>query len=242
MYTCLIEMVSQTASFRDPDFQNFHRTLSLPAPTNIIGMVGAALGLSPPDAQAFFDENKIKLGIAGNAKAKAKDLWKYCNQTKEMWLYHPNTGSSSIVHREFLYGVKLFLAFAAPDKEVIAQIVKGFESPWFAITLGHSDALVKIQAVHQALGIELQNTVAQCYVEGDVMMEIANRAQDSFDFAISSVPSIHMLPTAFEYENPYGKRQVSRTKLYSMIPKEAKLNYAVEGIKFHHHFIPLLSL
>ncbi len=107
MYTCLIEMVSQTASFRDPDFQNFHRTLSLPAPTNIIGMVGAALGFVLL-MHKLFDENKIRLGIAGNAKAKAKDLWKYCNQTKEMWLYHPNIGSSSIVHREFLYGMKLF--------------------------------------------------------------------------------------------------------------------------------------
>lgn len=242
MYTCLIEIISQTASFRDPEFQNFHRTLSLPTPTNIIGLVGAALGLSPPDAQSFFNENHIKIGVAGNSKAKSKDLWKYCNQTKEMWLYHPNTGSSSIIHREFLYDTRLFLVFASDVAEAIEEIAEGFESPKFALTLGSSDSLAKIKAVHQALIIRTQQEVAQCYLEGDVMMEIEKRAQDVFDFSISSVPSLHRLPTAFEYESPYGKRQVSRTRIYSMIQGEAKLNYAVEGVTFQQYFIPLLNL
>lgn len=242
MYTCLIEMTSQTASFRDPDFQNFHRTLSLPAPTNIIGMVGAALGLSPPDAQSFFSKNQIKIGVAGQSKAKTKDLWKYCNQSKEMWLYHPNTGAGSIVQREFLYGLQLFLAFASAKVEAIQRIVTGFESPHFALSLGTSDALAKVRAVHQQLPVSTQSEVAHCYVEGDVMMEITTRSKDLFEFTISAVPSVHRLPTAFEYESPYGKRQIASTKVYSMIPGEAKLNYMIEGIKFHHHFIPLLNL
>lgn len=53
MLHCVIEIRSVTASFRNPEFQNFHKSFRLPPPTTLIGLAGAALGLSPKSAQDF---------------------------------------------------------------------------------------------------------------------------------------------------------------------------------------------
>jgi CRISPR-associated protein Cas5t len=244
MYNCMIEIAAQTASFRDPDFQNYHRSLGLPAPTNVIGMAGAALGLSPPDAQAFFDQHRIRIGIAGHYQAKAKDLWKYPNvkNFKDLHRYHPNLEGSSVIQREFLYNMRLYLGFSSANVEAIEQLSEGFLNPVFALSLGPSDSLAKVMGVVKDLPLESRQEVSQCYLEGDLMMEINSRLEDVFDFSISSVPSLHQLPTAFAYESPYGKRQVLRSKIFSHVPQEAKLNFAVEGIQAEHRFIPLLNL
>ncbi|NJN33797.1 MAG: CRISPR-associated protein Cas5 [Saprospiraceae bacterium] len=54
MNCCLIQVQSQTATFRNPEFQNFHKSFALPPPTTIVGLAGAALGFDAKAAQDFF--------------------------------------------------------------------------------------------------------------------------------------------------------------------------------------------
>ena len=53
---CIIELVTQTATFRNPEFQNFHKSFLLRLLTTLMGLAGAAMGLSPKSAQDFFKE------------------------------------------------------------------------------------------------------------------------------------------------------------------------------------------
>ncbi|MDZ7899252.1 MAG: CRISPR-associated protein Cas5 [Arcicella sp.] len=77
MHYISFQMVSVTASYRNPDFQNFHKSYLLPPPTTIIGMVGAGIGLSPVASQQFFIDNEVYVSINGKSTGKANDLWKY---------------------------------------------------------------------------------------------------------------------------------------------------------------------
>ena len=101
MKNFIIEIQCQTASFRNPDFQNFHKSLELPPPTTIIGLAGAALGYSPLRAQEFFDESKFEIGIYGTYLGKCKDTWKYNKGIRDMRLYDPGL-DGSIIQKEFL--------------------------------------------------------------------------------------------------------------------------------------------
>lgn len=244
MNTCIIDLKSQTASFRDPDFQNFHRTLSLPSPTNIIGLVGAALGLAPTDAQVFFKDNEIKIGVFGDFTGRGRDLWKYCKATRNTWQYHPSfISDSSIVTREFLYDYHLKLAFASPKFDAITKIVQGFRNPFFCLTLGNSDSLAKVVAIYdQGLEVGTSDLVSNCYLEGDVMMQIKERVKVAFDFSLSAAPSVHNLPTSFNYKTAYGFRKIASTKMLSIILGKAQLNFKVNGIKKDEIFIPLITL
>ena len=242
MRNCLIELVSQTASFRDPEFQNFHKALPLPTPTNVIGLVGAALGLPPMDAQTFFEANELRIGISGNYRAKSKDLWKYCKEVKELWKYHPNMGTgSSIVLREFLFNYRLKIVFQSHSDNAIEKIMQGFDNPFFFLTFGNSDSLAHVVRIQSDMEATSDEVVKDCMLEGDLMMQIKDRIQDAFDFSLSAAPAVYHLPTAFSYESAYGKREISRAKTFSLITGTAKLNYKVEGVNCNGLFIPLIT-
>jgi CRISPR-associated protein Cas5t len=243
MANCVIELTSQTASFRDPEFQNYHRSLELPPPTTVLGMAGAALGLSPNMAQDFFDSHQIKIGVRGKSEGKAKDLWKYNNRSSQMWLHHPNF-DGSIVHRDILIFNYLLLAFESKHQAAIERITEGFRSPSFALTMGSSDSLAKVMRIEQNLEYRQNNEVAYSIVSGDVVGAVLQRAKEFANFSIyqTSDPIVHQFPLRFKYDGDYGKRQVSKVGTYSVIGSPMTLNYNVEGLQFNDFFIPLIEI
>lgn len=243
MANCVVEIWAQTASFRDPEFQNYHRSLELPPPTTVIGMAGAALGLSPAMAQDFFDLNEIKIGVFGKSKGKAKDLWKYNNRTSKMWLHHPNF-DGSIVHRDILMFNYLLLAFQSDASEAIGRIYEAFSSPEFAVAMGSSDSLAKILRVERGLANIQSDEIAYCLVNGDIIGEVLHRAKSHLNFSIyqTSDPIAHQFPLRFKYDGDYGRRQVSKVGVYSLVGKPMKLNFPVDGIQFENHFIPIIDI
>ncbi|MCB9297435.1 MAG: CRISPR-associated protein Cas5 [Lewinellaceae bacterium] len=243
MVNCVVELKAQTASFRDPEFQNYHRSLELPPPTTVIGMVGAALGLSPAMAQDFFDLNKLRIGVMGKSKGKAKDLWKYNNRTNKMWLHHPNF-DGSIVHRDILMFNHFLFAFQSENPQAIDQLCEAFASPVFALTLGNSDSLAKVLCIERNLVGAQSSEVAYCLLKGDVIGEVLQRAETHLNFSIyqTSDPIAHQFPLRFSYDGDYGKRQVSKVGIYSLVGKPMKLNFSVEGLQFENHFIPLVEI
>lgn len=72
----VIEAVSITASFRIPEYHNFHKSLPLPPVTTLVGLVGAVLGLSYNNAQLYFSDRSIRIGIQGVSEGHYHDLWK----------------------------------------------------------------------------------------------------------------------------------------------------------------------
>jgi len=129
----ILKIWTQTASFRIPEFQNFHKSFLLPPPTTVVGLAGAALGLSPKSSQDFFDESSIKIGVFGKSDGFAKDLWKY-NDFKV----------GSVIKREIYFFNQYVVVFASENSETIENLGSSFKNPKYALTFGTSDALAKI--------------------------------------------------------------------------------------------------
>ena len=77
MYCFNRKAYSETASFRIPETHTFQKTLPLPPLTTIIGLLGAALGLSFAESMEFYHGNQIRVGVIGTSQSTVNDLWKY---------------------------------------------------------------------------------------------------------------------------------------------------------------------
>lgn len=242
MGNLLVNLRSQTASFRNPDFQNFHKTLDFPPPTAIIGLMGAALGLSPLKAQEFCFENKIKIGVSGISKGRFKDTWKYSKKTSEMWLYSPGL-DGSIIQKEYLIQSSFSIVFKAEDI-IIKQLKEGFHNPVFALTMGNSDSLAKVAYIHENLEEVESSEVEYCVVEGNVIENVLNNSNKQLEFSIyeTKEPLAYDLPISFDYKSDYGRRTVNRIKTLSFIHSKMVLNYSVQGVNYKDQFIPYISL
>jgi CRISPR-associated protein Cas5t len=235
MLHCVIKIRSVTGSYRNPEFQNFHKSFPLPPPTTLIGLAGAALGLSPKAAQDFFDTNTIRGGVSGQAKGMARDLWKY------------NTlPGSSVITREIYVNTHYWIAFGSHNHEMIQQLKSAFEDPVYALTMGTSDSIAKIVKVDiistESESAELQNTM----VENDIVQMMLNQAVKGgeFSFGVNDTdPVAYQLPTRFDYESAYGMRKVSARKLFSFIGPSVKfVDETFTGVRINTVFIPTFPL
>ncbi|MEX0607958.1 MAG: CRISPR-associated protein Cas5 [Balneolaceae bacterium] len=244
MKNFVVEIKSQTASFRDPDFQNFHKTLDLPPPTTIIGLAGAALGLSPLQSQEFFEKDDFQIGIYGNYDGRCNDTWKYDRRHSNRGLKYDPEMDGSVIQKEFLIQNTFLIAFSSANEEKLDELFSAFLSPAYALTMGNSDSLAFVKSVHKDVESAKRDTVDHCLVQGDIIDEVMRMAPQKMDFSIyqTSEPITYDLPTRFEYESDYGKRAVSSISTFSLIGEQMKLNFEVEGLSHNNNFIPLFDL
>ena len=237
----IVELQTQTASFRNPEFQNFHRSLQLPPPTTVFGLAGAALGLGPKATQEFFNTGGWGLGIHGFSQGKVKDLWKYrtLNDAKP----------TSIINREILYQNYFILLFYCEDAFKLEKLEKAFDHPVYALTMGNSDSLAKITRLYWSSETIKSKKVENCLVEGDVISKVLARGSEEPEFSIysTSEPIVHDLPTRFNYKSEYGVRNVVERKVFSFIGHPMVLNFEVDGVagtdkEGRDFFIPILSI
>ena len=221
----IIPLRSRTASFRDPEFQNFHRSLPLPPPATCIGLAGAALGLPPAAAQAYFTEGEWQLGVAGTSAGVAMDFWKY-NDFK----------TGSVLIREILYDNRFVIVFGHADSAKLEALANAFRFPVFALSCGNSDALchVHVFGIRLVDGVTEASELAGCYVDGDVVAEAlsAATADTTTEFSIrtTSLPVAQDLPVRFEY-GKNGARMLRQRRLISYARYPIKLPHPVPGIK-----------
>jgi CRISPR-associated protein Cas5t len=245
MKNFVVEIQSQTASFRNPDFQNFHKSLELPPPTTIIGLAGAALGLPPLQAQEFFEESEFRIGVYGIFEGKCNDTWKYDRRHSKRGLRYDPELDGSVIQKEFLIQNTFLIAFSAGNQEKLEELFSAFESPVYALTMGNSDSLAFVKSIISNVNISQNDKLQHCMVEGDVVEEVMRLAPEKMEFSIyqsSSEPITHDLPVRFEYESDYGKRTVSSISTFSIISEKMKLNFEVEGLTYNDIFIPLFKL
>ncbi len=241
----IIELLTNTASFRNPEFQNFHKTLSLPPPTTLIGLAGAATGQSPKAAQEFFEKNEFYFGVYGFSFGKAKDTWKYTNKVKgaELYNYHPNFGGS-VIAKEILFSNRFVVCFGSSNMDALNQLHNAFENPKFALTVGSSDSLAFIKKIYRTEVVSKKRTFNNCVIEGDVIDNVLSNPNKSLEFSIyqTAEPIAYDLPTRFNYSEDYGIRAVSNVSTFSIITKEMKLNYDVECVEYGNISIPICKL
>jgi len=230
MKYCIVELKTQTATFRNPDFQNFHKTLPLPPPTALVGVAGAAMGKSPEEAQRFFDESAFEMGSYCKNAGMATDLWKY-NDFSER----------SIILKEVLFQNEVILIYGSEDISKVDFLFKSFENPVYGLTLGNSDSLAKVVAIMEEINTTESDKVSYCLIEGDIIEEVLTNASNGLDFSIYSTsdPVSMDLPTRFAYQDSFGMRSVCKRKQFSLTTKEMKLNVKKKGILYKEIFVPL---
>jgi CRISPR-associated protein Cas5t len=245
MIYLVIPLHSRTASFRDPEFQNFHRTLRLPPPATCIGLAGAALGLAAPDAQDFFTEHEWQIGIAGTSNGQANDLWKY-----------DNFEDGSILIREYLYDNRFVLVFGHADAARIDRLAAAFTRPHYALSCGNSDSIctVDILGMYRTEQCDEARELVHCYTEGDIIAKVLSAVNPetatSFSIRTTSLPVAQDLPVRFTYDKK-GIRMLRQRRLISYVQYPTKLPEPISGIKFLPHadspsasplFVPLFPL
>jgi len=243
MRNFIVEIKCQTASFRNPDFQNFHKSLELPPPTTIIGMAGAALGYSPLQAQDFFDSYEFEIGVYGTYQGKCSDTWKYNKGIRDMRLYNPEK-DGSIIQKEYLVFTSFLIAFSSKHSEALEKLNSAFQNPVYALTMGNSDSLAYIKSIEQDIEEMDATEIENCFIKGDVVNDVMSLADTgNLNFSIYSNDTLtYDLPVRFDYENDYGRRTISKIGTFSLIGNQMKINFKIKGLDYKNRFIPLFSI
>jgi len=134
-------------SYRDPKTHKIHRTFPFPPRTTLIGLAGAALGLSE---DVLWDECKdLQVAVVDITKenilhgtGRAEDLVKYKK-------YKDSTIETSIYIRELIYKPEYMIYYASDRKDVLDQLHEAFLNPKYALSLGRDDELVMLHAIEK---------------------------------------------------------------------------------------------
>lgn len=239
MVGCIIRMKSITASFRNSDFQNFHKTFPLPPPTTIVGLLGAAKGFSPKEAQEYCEENKLFFGVKGISKSSAKDLWKHIN-------FNEKSENRGIISKEILFNNEFYLVFASENNQVIQDLKQDFLYPKYALTFGMSDSLAKVfKEIEINEVAEYDNKLENTIIEGDLVSKLLKQMflGEDFNFTLSRrEPLGFNVPTRFKYESDSDTRKVAAKRFFSFVNTKIELNQEqFLGFKTsdNQHFIPI---
>lgn len=233
----VINVHTQTATYRVPEFQNFHKSYFLPPPTTLMGLAGAAMKMSPKETQEFFDSSEFDMGVYGTSQGKAKDLWKYRKFKSKSEVI------SSVLSKEILFFNNYYIVYGAQNSTMINKIRTSFKHPGYALTLGSSDSLAKVRLISD-FELSESDRIENCLIEGNIIAEVLEHSDNGLNFSLytSREPTSHTLPTRFEYESDYGIRRVVKRKEFSFVGKEMKLNIRKRGIKIDNVFVPLFSI
>lgn len=235
MYLFTVEGIANTASFRVPESHTFHQTLPLPPITTLVGLVGAALGLSFEDAMQFRKENGLCLGVVGRHRGQIRDLWKY---------HKIKMGEviSDILLREYLTDFKMKLAIGSKDRRAVTKLREAFLNPFYALTAGNSDDLLKIceigqiRALTDSLLSEFQNTI----LPGDhtgVYEPILDLKEIPITETIRA-PQVFLLPSAFSFIG--HERRVSRREHFTFVGSPIRLKEPISAFQIGDEAMVLL--
>lgn len=235
MFIFSVKGVALTASFRLPETHTFHQTLPLPPKTTIVGMIGAAKGLGLEAAHSYVDENNILVGMTGSHKGQMKDLWNYRKITGKEKNYTEeqikNRMHFSVLIREYLFDCEFTLYFGMGTQKVAAELKECFMSPCYALTIGNSDDLFKVQTISDV--IEASTTEWRQFENTMLPGELSSAYKPNIDLknmpitqSINS-PQVYLLPTKFTFNGE--KRRVAERKLFTFIGSPVELDVPVQA-------------
>lgn len=244
MFIFSIEGVSLTASFRSPENHTFHKTLPLPPKTTVIGMIGAALGLSLEEAHKFVEENKIQIGVYGYNKGLMRDLWNYRKLTGKNYTEEDIKSRKhySILIREYLFENRFLFYFGSNNTEKLKELKSAFLSPVYPLTTGNSDDLLKICEIGEICQKEQSKlkTFEYTVLPGD-LSQLYNNDIDFNQLPIVqtvNTPQVFLLPTKFIFEG--DERRVTERQKFTFISTPVKLKTEIGGYTVNGRNVVLL--
>ncbi len=227
-----IKLVGCLNSFRQPDFQTYHKTLPLPPKTTVGGMLGAALGISPKEVNdEWLEKQRFLMGIVGKANGKANDLWqirkyeskqlasykKFRDDVEKCTLKHEYEAitpyKTAVIVRELLFASEYVLYLTFQDDKDFPLIREHLDKPIWALSLGREDELIRIEEiklleVEEKEGVFLQNTVFPANTN-DEKYTIDLSQQIGMSNLLSEAPKSVKLPMSFIHKKTGETREAN---------------------------------
>ncbi|MGB3906858.1 MAG: CRISPR-associated protein Cas5 [Methanomethylovorans sp.] len=246
MYVFSIEGVSLTASFRSPETHTFHKTLPLPPKTTIIGMMGAALGLSLEEVHKLVEDQGFLVGVYGFNKGLMRDLWNYRKLTGKEKKYTEddikNRRQYSILIREYLFENQFVFYFGSDEVEKLEHLRSAFLSPTYPLTVGNSDDLFKTCKIGDI--IEEKKCKLSKFEYTVLPGDLSQLYKNDIDFSqipivqTINTPQVILLPTKFIFEG--DERRVSERQKFTFISTPVKLKTEIDGYTVNGKNVVLL--
>ncbi len=202
------------ASFRRPLDHNYQRSLPLPPPTTLLGIAGAALGLS--DRQLWAADSpirKLQVAVWGDAEpGRARDMWTVLK------IKGAKIAERSPYFRELLFFVRYTLIYGGPD-ELLERLATAFADPAYPLSLGREDELALLEEVVLEEATAGQPRFRGTVLPGDVrgvfrpVLEPGVRLQPLL---------VETLPLSFRVDDK-GIRHPERQSPLSFLPWEGEL-------------------
>lgn len=240
MQSIVVKAKAVTASFRVPESHTFQQTLPLPPITTLTGLVGAAVGLSFPDAIAYREKHNLRFGVIGNNGGLLRDLWKF-NKVKTSYKAD-GSDRQDVLLREFLADFSMSLVIATQNKNIAMNLRQAFLRPFYALSAGNSDDIIKIVAVSKVAKVEeepckdFQNTILP-----DDHTSVYEPLFDLEKTVITETiraPQVHLLPTAFEFLG--DTRRVTERKMFTFVGSPISLLEPIPAVRVEELNVALM--
>ncbi len=230
MEVLVVKVSAPLVSFRRPLDHNYQRTLLLPPPTTMLGLAGAAFGLS--DTELWRKEGLTRelfvAAFSSNEPGRAKDRWTV------MKIKGAKITERSPYFRELLFFASFSLIYGG-SPELLSKLKEAFLGPVYPLSLGREDELIYIESAkitHVEAGTPLfQGTV----IPGDLKkMNISKNLREGMRF---EPPTVETLPLGFYVTN--GERGPENPISLSFISHSLEIEvrdieevYSLEGRNF----------
>ncbi len=226
-----VRVRAPVASFRRPLDHNYQRTLPLPPPTTLLGIAGAALGLS--DRELWAADSPL-LGLAVSAwmeeePGRARDMWTVLK------VKNAKIEARSPYLRELLFFTRYTLLYGCtPDSDpgpaeggtgargtLLAELEGAFRDPAYPLSLGREDELLLVEDVRLEEASSGEPRFRGTALPGDVRRMPGLRPILE-PGASSEPPAVETLPLAFRVDAK-GIRHPERSMPLSFLPLGVEL-------------------
>ncbi|MEM4382160.1 MAG: CRISPR-associated protein Cas5 [Candidatus Caldarchaeum sp.] len=137
-----VKVRAPVASFRRPLDHNYQRTLPMPPPTTLLGIAGAALGLSDWELWALTSPLRdVKVSVWMDAEpGRARDMWTVLK------IKNAKIEARSPYFRELLFFTRYTLLYGG-ERAVLEQLEQAFRYPVYPLSLGREDELLLVEEI-----------------------------------------------------------------------------------------------
>lgn len=211
-----VKVRAPVASFRRPLDHNYQRTLPMPPPTTLLGIAGAALGLSDWELWAPTSPLRdVKVSVWMDAEpGRARDMWTVLK------IKNAKIEARSPYFRELLFFARYTLLYGG-ERAVLKQLEQAFRDPVYPLSLGREDELVLVEEIElgeaQPGAPRFQGTI----LPGDVR-HIEGLRPILMPGAVFEPPVVEQLPLRFSVDAK-GIRHPEDSVALSFLPLGVEL-------------------
>ncbi len=186
-----VRVRAPVVSFRRPLDHNYQRTLPMPPPTTLLGIAGAALGLS--DRELWASDSPVRgLKISvwmEEEPGRARDMWTVLK------IKSGKIAERSPYFRELLFFTRYTLVYGG-DEEMLRRLEAAFRDPAYPLSLGREDELALVEKVTLGRASEGVPRFRGTVITGDIR-QMPGVRPILREGAVFEPPMVEMLPLGF---------------------------------------------